>query len=99
MQYYEQAAALSSVQVTLYTNEAVQPVSIGSWQPKGVARDAVQTLINTLKGLANVAIWLALYVLPVAICVLGPLALIIWGALRIYNKRKKAKLAPPVTKE
>jgi hypothetical protein len=95
MQYYEQAAALSSVAVELYTNEAVQPLSIGSWQPKGVAKDAIQTLINTLKGLANVAIWVVLYVLPVAICVFGPLALIVWDALRIYNKRKKAKAVLP----
>jgi PBP1b-binding outer membrane lipoprotein LpoB len=95
MQYYEQAAALSSVQVELYANEAVQPLSIGTWKPQGVARDAVQTLINTLKGLGNVAIWIVLYVLPVAICVLGPLALIIWGVTRLYNKRKQAKALVP----
>jgi tellurite resistance-related uncharacterized protein len=95
MQYYEQAAALSSVQVELFTNEAVQPLSIGSWEPQGVARDAIQTLINTLKGLANVAIWIVLYVLPVAICVLVPLALIIWGGTRLYNKRKQAKALVP----
>lgn len=95
MQYYEQAAALSSVQVDLMTNEAVQPLSIGSWQPKGVAKDAIQTLINTLKWLANAAIWIILYVLPVVICVFGPIALIVWGTLRLYRKRKKAKAPQP----
>jgi hypothetical protein len=48
-----------------------------------------------LKGLGNVAIWIVLYVLPVAICVLGPLALIIWGVTRLYNKRKQAKALVP----
>ncbi|MBN2146385.1 MAG: DUF4349 domain-containing protein, partial [Anaerolineales bacterium] len=71
MQYYEQSAALSSVQVQLYTNEAVQPLSIGGWQPVGVAKDAIQTLINTLKWLANAVIWIVLFVLPTAICVFG----------------------------
>lgn len=93
MQYYEQAAALSSIQVQLYANEAVQPLSIGAWQPVGVAKDAIQTLINTVKGLANVAIWLVLYVLPTALLVLGPLALIVWGFMSIKNRRKKAKTA------
>jgi len=96
MQYYEQAAALSSVQVELVTNEAVQPLSIGGWQPVGVAKDAIQALINTLKWLANALIYIVLYVLPTAVCVFGPLALIVLGALRIYNKRKKAKrITPP----
>jgi hypothetical protein len=95
MQYYEQAAALSSIMVDLYTNEAVQPLSIGGWQPGGVAKDAIQTLINTLKGLANAAIWIVLYVLPTAICIFGPLVLIAWGAVSIYKKRKKAKATPP----
>lgn len=95
MQYYEQAVALSSVAVELYTNEAVQPLSIGTWQPKGVAKDAIQDLINTLEWLANAAIRIVLFVLPVAICIFGPLVLIVWGALRIYNKRKKAKAVLP----
>lgn len=95
MQYFEQAAALSSVQVELYTNEAVQPLSIGSWEPKGVARDAIQTLINTLKWLANAAIWIVLYILPTAICILGPLALVVWGGRRLLSKRKKAAVSAP----
>ncbi|OGO41846.1 MAG: hypothetical protein A2W36_06010 [Chloroflexi bacterium RBG_16_58_14] len=95
MQYYEQAVALSSVAVELYTNEAVQPLSIGTWEPKGVAKDAIQDLINTLEWLANAAIRIVLFVLPVAICIFGPLVLIVWGALRIYNKRKRAKTVLP----
>jgi len=95
MQYYEQAAALSSVQVELYANEAVQPLNVGNWQLKGVAKDAIQDLINTLEWLVNTGIRIVLYILPTAICIFGPPALIVWGGLRIYNKRKKAKTALP----
>jgi hypothetical protein len=97
MQYYEQAAALSSIKVDLYTNEAVQPLTVGGWEPKGVAKDAVQTLINTLKWLANAAIWIALYVLPTMICIFGPLALIYYFARRFYKKNKKGKATPPAS--
>jgi hypothetical protein len=95
MQYYEQAAALSSIKVELYTNEAVQPLTVGGWEPKGVAKDAVQTLINTLKWLANAGIWIVLYVLPTMICIFGPLALIYYFVRRFYKKNKKEKAAPP----
>lgn len=95
MQYYEQAAALSSIQVELVTNEAIQPLSIGNWQPKGVAKDAVQTLINTLKWLANAAIWIVIYILPTAIVIFGPIGLIIWGVRRAIKKVKKTTAITP----
>lgn len=90
MQYYEQSAALSAVSVELYANEAVQPVTIGGWQPKGVAKQALQALVNTLKFLANAAIWIVIFLLPVLAVVLLPPVLIILAVLR-WRKRRKAK--------
>lgn len=97
IKYYDQASALSAISVELLANEAVQPLSIGGWQPAGIAKDAVQALINTLKALVNVAIWLVIYVLPTAICIFGPIALVIWGIITWSKRRKKAKatLVPP----
>jgi hypothetical protein len=95
MQYYEQSAALSAVSVELYANEAVRPVTIGGWQPKGVAKQALQALVNTLKFLATAAIWIIILVLPVLIVVFLPPALIILAVLR-WRKRRKAKATPPV---
>ena len=94
MQYYEQSAALSIVSVELYANEAVQPVTIGGWQPKGVALQALQALVNTLKFLATAAIWIVILVLPVLVVVFLPPALIIMAVLRA-RKRRKAKAALP----
>jgi hypothetical protein len=96
MQYYEQSAALSAVSVELYANAAVQPVSIGGWQPKGVAKQALQALVNALKFLANAAIWIVILVIPVLLLVFGPPALIIMAVLRA-KKRRKAKAAPPAS--
>ena len=90
MQFYEQSVALSSISVELYANAAVQPVTIGGWQPKGVAKQALQALVNALKFLANAAIWIIIFVLPVLVAVILPPALIILLVLR-WRKRRKAK--------
>jgi PBP1b-binding outer membrane lipoprotein LpoB len=95
MKYYEDSARLSLVSVELIANEAVQPLTIGGWQPVGVAKDAVQALINTIKFLANAAIWIVIFVIPVLLLVVGPWALIIWAILRWRRKRKAARQASP----
>jgi hypothetical protein len=94
IQYYEEAAALSSVSVTLVAQEAVAPLSIGGWQPVGVARNAVQALINTLQFLGNAAIWLIIYVLPVFIVIFIPLRLI-WIGIRKWRASRRARRAAP----
>lgn len=63
--YFEQSAAFSAISVSVLADEAVQPLTIGGWEPVGVAKDAVQALIDTFKVIVNVLIWLALYVLPI----------------------------------
>lgn len=91
IQYYEQSAALSSISVELLANEAVQPLTIGSWQPGGVAKVAIQTLINTLKFLANAAIWILLYVLPVLLVVAIMFVLPIYLVWRVWRRRRNRR--------
>ncbi|MBN2550332.1 MAG: DUF4349 domain-containing protein [Anaerolineales bacterium] len=97
IKYYEESAALSSVSVELMANEAVQPLTIGGWQPAGVAKDAVQTLINTLKFLANLLIWVVIYLLPVLLVLYVIFVLPISLLVRAWKKRRKInkKPAPP----
>lgn len=90
MKYYEESAALSMVNVDLTANAAVQPVSVGGWQPVGVAKDALQALINTLQGLTNVLIVIGVFLLPLAIILLVPVVLIFW-VVRAVIRRRKAK--------
>lgn len=95
IQFYEQSAALSMISTELYANAAVRPVTIGGWQPKGVAKQALQALVNTLKFLATAAIWIFILVVPVLIVVLLPPVVIILLVLR-WRNRKKAKSKPVV---
>jgi len=99
MKYYEQSAALSSISINIQANEAVQPLKIGNWQPVGVAKRALQALINTLKVLADMLIWIALYILPVALILFFPVRWL-WRWLKKGNaKRKERKEQKKALKE
>jgi hypothetical protein len=92
MQYFENSAKLSAIHVELVPNEVIQPISIGGWEPVGVVKDAIQTLIVALQGLVNIAIWLALFILPIVLIIGIPLYLIIRGVRRRRQKRTEAEI-------
>jgi chemotaxis protein histidine kinase CheA len=98
MQYYEQSAALSAVAVELIPNEAVQPIEIGGWQPFGVAKDAIQALINSAKFILKALIWIVIYILPVLVIlfvIFGlPVLLIVRWQRRRKAKASQAQIAP-----
>lgn len=97
MKYYEQSAALSSISVELMADKAFQPIEIGGWQPQGVVKDAIESLIKTLQGLVELLIWFVIYLLPVllilALIFVLPPALIIYAIVRRQKRKKAAKAA------
>jgi hypothetical protein len=99
MKYYEESAAMSAIDVTVRSKASVAPLSIGGWQPGGVARDAIQSLINALKFFANAAIWIILFLLPVLVILCIPIwiAFVIIRALVRRNKAAKAAKAAQET--
>ncbi|MFH1635252.1 MAG: DUF4349 domain-containing protein [Chloroflexota bacterium] len=99
MQYYEQAAALSSVSVDITADDAMQPWKIGNWQPVGVAKDAIEVLINTLQWLGDMVIWVVLCVLPVGIIIGIPLYFTWRGVSRLRKRRKAEKEVAASPKE
>jgi hypothetical protein len=72
IKYYEESAALSSINVQLISKAGIAPISIGGWQPVGVASEAFQTLINIGKGLVDVLIWLVIVFLPLGLVLYFP---------------------------
>lgn len=89
IQYLEQSAAFSAITLDLIADAAVQPLTVGGWQPGGVAKAAIQALINAVTAIANLAIWLALFVLPVLLILALPVILIVWFVRR--RRRRKAE--------
>ncbi|MCL5998422.1 MAG: DUF4349 domain-containing protein [Chloroflexi bacterium] len=93
MQYLSQSAALATISVTLIPDQLAQPVQVAGWRPEGVAKSAIEALIAALQGLASLAIWLVIVILPVGLIILSPfIALVV--ILRRRNKRKQVTLPP-----
>ncbi|HMD88205.1 MAG TPA: DUF4349 domain-containing protein, partial [Anaerolineaceae bacterium] len=99
IKYYDDSSRLSAINVQLTSEAAVQPLTVGGWQPVGVARDALQALINTMKFLGNAAIWLIILVLPVVILLYLVIRLIIWIIRRLIRNKKAIQPTsiPPAT--
>jgi hypothetical protein len=92
IQYYQESAAMSSIAVQIRSLASVQPIEIGGWQPVGVARDALQTLIDTLQFLGSAAIWIILYILPVGLLIFLPLRFLWW----LFRRNRKNQAPPAV---
>jgi hypothetical protein len=90
LRYLANKAALSTITIDLIPDVLYQPVSVAGWEPQGVAKEAVQALVAALQLLANVLIWLIIFVAPLLIVFLIPVVLVIW-LIRLWWKRHKAR--------
>ncbi len=93
--YYQEAAALSSVAVQIKAEATVKPLTVAGWQPVGVARDALQATLNGLKTVANAAIWIVLFVLPIGVVIIAPIWLLILGLRWLIRRNRTRKPAIP----
>lgn len=83
MRYLSQVTALSSIDLELTPDAIAQPVVEPGWQPLVVAKNAVRALVTVMQSLANAAIWIVIYVLPLA-ALFVLLAYAMWkGARRV----------------
>jgi hypothetical protein len=88
MQYLERTSAMSSVTVELIPDVLAQPIGGTGWRPGEAVSGALRALLGTLRFLVESAIWVVLYILPVAVVMLLPVA----GLWILWRRRKKAKL-------
>jgi hypothetical protein len=85
MQYLERTAAMSAVTIELIPDVLAAPITVGGWRPSETISRALRSLLQTLRLLVDAAIWIVLYVLPVAVVVLIPFAAL-WF---LWQRRKK----------
>lgn len=95
IQYYEQSARLSSIDIRLTAEEAVQQITVEGWRPLVVASNALQSLVDALQFLVTAAIWLVILVIPTLIVILLPVFVIIRLAIRWRNKRRGSPVPQP----
>ncbi len=94
MKYYEEAAALSAIAITLVAEETIQPLEIAGWEPQGTARDAIQNLIFFFQDFVDFLIWFVLNFLPKLLAIALVFGTPIWLIVRAFRnaaRRRKAK--------
>ena len=89
LKYYDEAAALSAINVRIIAEETVQPLVIGKWEPKGVYLEAVKDLIDFLQDFSSFLIRFFIYNLPVLILIGIPLYLVFLGVRALVRRTRK----------
>lgn len=90
MQYLSNQTALATATLDLIPDVLAKPVVEPGWRPLETLRNAGRALVNTLKGLVDVVIWLVVYLLPLLIVIAIPIALFIFLIRRLARRRKRA---------
>lgn len=90
IKYLEQSAAFSTVSIDLTPDILSQPIEVGGWQPQGVAKSALESLIAALQTLIDIAIWLLIFLLPILLIIAIPIWLLI-VLVRRWRRRRKSK--------
>jgi DNA-binding FrmR family transcriptional regulator len=93
MKYYEESAALSAININVIAEATVQPLEIAGWKPAGVARDAIQGLINFLQGFADFFIRFFLRDLWIILLVLLPFYVLFLIGRAFFRRIRKPKAA------
>ena len=85
IKYYRESASLSAISVSLQAKKALEPISIAGWQPGMEAQRALQALVEGGQALANILIWMVIFVLPLAAIITLPIFFIV----KAVRKRKQ----------
>jgi hypothetical protein len=99
MQYLSQSASFSTISVHLTPDEASQPIEVAGWRPQGVAKDAIEALVEALQGIASFLIWFVIFILPVLLIIGVPIWLVIRFFVRRRRRRKAAAAPAPQAEE
>lgn len=86
MQYLSQSAAFSTLSINLTPDILAQPIEVAGWRPQGVARDAVESLIQIMQALGTLIIWLVIVLLPLAVVIGLPA----WWIIRRVRRGRRA---------
>ena len=74
----EEQVSLSTVTIHLRQQPDTAAVPSDPWRPGQVLAEATSVLLTTLRGIANVAIWIGVVAVPIALVVGMPVALAAW---------------------
>lgn len=90
---YDNLVSLSTLELTLTPNWNTIPVIEEGWQPAQTLRSASRELVSALQDLADAAIWLVIFLLPILVLIFIPLA-IVFLLLRAGVRRLRRRKVP-----
>ena len=82
-------AAMATIHLVLTPDALMQPITVGTWQPQGTARQAIRALINALQFVVDATIWILIFMVPMLIVILLPLFLIFRAIFKWRRKRRQ----------
>jgi hypothetical protein len=91
MKYLENVASLATLTVTLNPQEVEEPVVEPGWDPLRIARDALRSLVEAMKLIAGLLIWLGVFVLPIVALFAMPFVFVWLGWFLWRRRRKRAR--------
>jgi hypothetical protein len=92
IQYLSQMTSLSTITLELIPDVLAAPVVEPGWQPVATVKNASRSLINSLKGVVDLLIWVVLYILPLGL-IFVVFALIIRAVWKRMRKTRSAPIA------
>ena len=84
----------STVRVELIPDSVYRPIVEVPWSASGPVRNALRALVATLQGLLTALIWALLYLAPLLLVFLIPLAALIWMVRLWIRQRRKDGTEP-----
>ena len=90
IKYYRESARLSAIYVNLQAKEALEPITIGRWEPGIEAQRAIQALLDGGKFLVNAFIWIVLFAIPILAVIAVPIYLIVKFFRKRAQRRKES---------
>jgi len=88
MQYLEKMSAMATIHIELTPDVLSRPLTVGRWEPKGTAANAIRTLIKVLQFLVNAGIWVAIVGLPILILVAIPVFVLVL-IIRAWRRKRR----------
>ncbi len=91
MKYLSQMATLATISVELVPKEEEKPIVEPGWRPLRTLRDASRGLVNALKKIVDLTIWVVIGILPLILLFAIPVVIVIWLIWRWLKRRKTAQ--------
>ncbi len=80
----------STIWVELIPDSVFRPIVEEPWSASGPVRNALRALVATLQGLLTALIWAVLYLAPLLLVFLIPLAVLVW-LVRLWLGRRRSR--------